>query len=109
MRRNKSLIAKAGQQVQAVEHEEWEGEPGSVIHAGYRSTVNSNGSVICGEGSMVFGKGQLSCLSGSTVYAESGSRFEAFAGSKVFAEVGSIGTAHPGCTVINRGGKVKFL
>lgn len=105
----RTKIAKSGQNVEALENEEWEGERDSVIYARYRSTVTSKGTVTCGEGSMVFGGdgSHLVCLSGSTVYAEAGSTFEAFPGSKVFAEAGSSGVIHPGSNVINRGGTLK--
>lgn len=109
MARSKIHIAKTGQEFQALENEEWEGDRGSTIHAGYRSTVTSRGKVVCGEGSMTFGGdgSHLTGLSGSTFYAGCNCSFEAFAGSKGFAEPGSTGIVHPGANVVNRGGTLK--
>jgi hypothetical protein len=108
MARSKIFIAKAGQECQALENEEWEGDRGSTIYAGYRSTVTSSGDVTCGEGSMTFGRNgaHLTGLSGSTFYAKD-CTFEAFPGSKGFAEAGSSGIVHPGANVVSRGGILK--
>ncbi len=108
MARSKIQIAKAGQTVEALEDEEWEGEHGSTIHAGYRSTVTSSGTVHCGDGSMVFGRSRahLIGLRGCTFYAEANCTFEAFPFSNGFAETGSSGVVHKNANVKNRGGKI---